>query len=209
MASIRGQRVRAKITIEGMTSILTPNVVSFNVSKARGQMSASFSASVKVSHDDLATTINNNIEIEAGTLEGGLIKIFTGLIERVVVSPVRTDASKVMLNLSGRDVLSVLEGQKINRRVTTYKSGDGPPQRWGAVTGVLRHNTSRLERLPIRINSDTTKAVQQLPQNTLDATPNLFQFKQTVDKGRDKNTLGAIEITTLAPTTTSQDGGTP
>jgi len=207
MATIRTQRIRAKITIKGLSPIETPDVLSFNVSRARGQMSASFSASLKVSHQDLSRLVDNTIEIEAGTVDSGLNKIFTGFIERTIVNPIRTDASKVMLNISGRDVLSILDGQKINRRVRTYKGGGGPPQRWGAVTGVLRHNTSRLERLATKINSNTTKAVQQLPQSTIDATPNLFRMDQNIDRIRDKNTFGAIEVTTVIQAKTSQEGG--
>jgi len=188
----------------------TPNVVSFNVSRSRGQMSATFSASIKVPHDDIDNLVNSTILIEAGTLDGGGIRpIFTGTIERIVVNPVRTDASKIMLNLSGRDVLYVLEGQKVNRRVTTYRNGDNPPERWGAVTEVLRHNTGRLERLPIKVNSNTAKAVQNLPQNTLDQTPNLFQIKQALDGTLPKKTYGAIEITKTVESSSSQEGGNP
>ena len=209
MATIRGQRIRAKITIDGLaSSVETPNVVSFNVSRSRGQMSATFSASIKVSHSDIDNLVNTTILIEAGTLDGGGLRpIFTGTIERIVVNPVRTDASKVMLNLSGRDVLSILEGQKVNRRVTTYRNGDNPPERWGAVTEVLRHNTARLERLPVKVNNNTEKAVQELPQNTLDQTPKLFGLKQTLDSALPKKTFGAIEVTKIASSTTSQDGG--
>ena len=193
MATIRGQRVRARITIQGLTSVVeTPNVVSFNVSRSRGQMSATFSASIKVPHDDIDKLVNSVIVIEAGTLDGGGLRpVFTGTIERIIVNPVRTDASKVMLNLSGRDVLHILEGQKVNRRVTTYRNGDDPPERWGAVTEVLRHNTGRLERLPVKVNSNTAKAVQDLPQNTLDQTPGLFGIKQAVDGSIEKRTIGA------------------
>ena len=117
MASITRQKIRARITF-GNIIVETPDVLSFNVRQQRGQMSATFSASVKVDHDDIRSgteVVASTIVIEAGLLNN-LNKIFTGKIYKCVINPVRTDASKVVLNLAGRDILSVLEGQKVNRK---------------------------------------------------------------------------------------------
>lgn len=152
MAELTKQKIRAEILFGGMT-IETPNVMSFNVRRARGQMCATFSASVKVSSSITATDIDaSEIIIKAGS-EGNLKTIFTGKIFKCTATPIRTDASKIMLNLSGKDVLHRLEGQKINRRVTTYRDGTTPPQRWGVVTSVTRENTPIKQKFKTKVAS--------------------------------------------------------
>jgi hypothetical protein len=191
MASIIGQRIRAQITIGGLI-VRTPNVVSFNVRRARNQMAATFSASLKIPY----TTSNNigaDIVIEAG-LKGNLKKIFTGTIEKSTVNPIRTDASMVMLNISGRDVLAVMEGQKINRRVKTYRDGSNPPERWGIINSVAKHNTSKMEKFPIFIEDNKPKATQKLPQQPLDVTPAPYRLENAVDRSRGKVTYGGLSV---------------
>ena len=168
MASIKGQKIRAEITMGGI-KVVTPNVVSFSVRRARNQMAATFSASLKLPHT-IATDVGADIVIRAG-VSGGLKTIFTGTVEKSTINPIRTDASMVMLNISGRDVLGVLEGQKINRRVKTYKDGDTPPERWGVISSVLKHNTSKIEKFPINIRDHQPKAIQDFPKIPLDTTP--------------------------------------
>jgi hypothetical protein len=107
MATIEKQKVRAKIKFGNIT-VETPDVVSFGVNRSRNQMSATFSASVKIGYDEIGSSIEvlaETIVIEAG-LKNNLNTVFTGQIEKCIVNPVRTDASKVILNLSGRDVIA-------------------------------------------------------------------------------------------------------
>jgi len=142
MATIEREPIRATITI-GNTSISTPDVVSFNVKKSRGQMAATFSASVKMdaaSMDSSTALVTNGVVIEAG-LKGKEKTIFTGSVHKCTINPIRTDASKVMVSLSGKDVMAVMEGQKINRRIKTYRDGTTPPERWGVVTALVEDNT--------------------------------------------------------------------
>jgi hypothetical protein len=145
------QRVRASINFAGRT-FNTPDIVSFSVNRSRGQMSAQFSVSVKVPYSDLSTMSaapESIITITAG-FEGALKPVFKGIIRKCSFSPIRQDASKVMMNLSGNDFLSVLEGQKITRRTVNYKDGDGPPERWGVVNSVVKHNTPVRKKLHVQ-----------------------------------------------------------
>lgn len=194
MAQISGQKIRAKITV-GNVVVQTPDVVSFSVRRARSQMAATFSASLRVPYT-ISSEIGADIVIEAG-LKGALKTIFTGTVERSTINPIRTDASMVMLNISGRDVLAVMDGQKINRRVKAYRTGEGPPERWGVINSVIKHNTSKMEKFPIHITDHRPKAVQDLPQYQLDTTPDAFKLEAAVDRAISDKTYGGIEITKI------------
>jgi hypothetical protein len=196
MATLEKQRVRAKITI-GSEEIETPNVVSFRVSRARGQMSASFSATVRVDYDLLAGTsdwLAEEIVIEAG--EKPFLKtVFTGIIYKVAVNPIRTDASKVMLSLSGRDKMSIMEGQKVNRRVRTYRDGSNPPERWGVVTNVIKHNTPQKQKFPVRVWTPKDLGVNELPNLThIVLTPDSMARKNEVIRNRALSILSQIQV---------------
>jgi len=123
-------KVRAKIRI-GSLSVVTPYILSFNVSKTRGAVST-FSASLKVSE----SSINNNlsgssIQISAG--EGSPRNlIFTGMVKKATIAPCWDDPSYVLLNISGEDQLSYLRGKKYTRRCRATKSS------WVNITGVTR-----------------------------------------------------------------------
>jgi len=165
MVTLDNQAVRAEISIGNLGTIKTPNVVSFSVRKARNQMCATFQASIKVDSDELSSTkeiLSTEIVIKAG-LKNRLKTIFTGKIYNCVINPVRTDASKVILNLTGKDVLSRLEGQKINRRIKTYRDGTNPPERIGYITSILRKNVPIRQKFPTKIFSDDPVASNYLP----------------------------------------------
>lgn len=192
MASIKGQKIRAEIILGGM-SIVTPNVVSFSVRRTRGQMAATFSASLKMLHTT-ATDIGADIVIKAGT-SGSLKTIFTGTVEKSTINPIRTDASMVMLNISGRDVLGILEGQKINRRVKTYSNGNDPPERWGVINSVIKHNTSKMEKFPVRIRDKKPKVAQGLSRLPYEVTPDAFALKNGIDRSTQFRKYSTIQIT--------------
>jgi len=123
-------RVRAIINIgSGNLMAGTPplgynnHILSFNVDKARGQIS-SFSASLKVRRDEVTGGLldNASVTIHAGTestYSGN--KIFTGAIKTATVTPNRDDPEYVILNLSGNDILSRLNGKKYTRRCRSTK----------------------------------------------------------------------------------------
>lgn len=167
-ATILYQKIRARITFGGIV-VVTPYVVSFNVRKARGQMAATFSASIKVPTGTFSASrggddvIGSAITIEAGA--PSLRRIFTGRVFKIIVNPVFTDSSLVMVNLSGRDVLSLLEGQKVTRLVDTLRDQEGnSPGRWGVITSVTRSDQSLEGRFYNRLyTSDRVAVPGKLP----------------------------------------------
>ncbi len=196
MATVERQKVRAEITF-GSFTIRTPYVMSFNVRRARGQMAATFSASVKVDSNSISSStsiIAEDIVIKAG-VSPLLRTVFTGKIEKCVVNPVRNNASKVMLNISGRDVMADLDGQKINRRVKTYRDGSSPPERWAVVTNVIKQHTPRVQKFPERITDKKPKAVKELPNLPLEATAKAYTLQQLLKRDLDNRAISGIVIT--------------
>jgi len=130
MAGIEIVKVRAIINIgEGNLMAGTPpllynnQILSFNVDKARGQIS-SFSASLKVRRDEITGGLldDASVTIYAGTDQTySSNKIFTGAIKTATVTPNRDDPEYVILNISGNDVLSRLNGKKFTRRCRSSK----------------------------------------------------------------------------------------
>lgn len=181
MANLEKQPIRAEITIGNRYVIRTPNVVSFNVTRSRGQASAQFSASVKVDYDEISSSsslINATIVIKAGesTNFGSLPTVFTGLVYKCVINPIRTDASKVMLNISGEDVLSILKGQKINRRLITRRDGSIPPQRWGIVNNITKQHTPARQKFPDKVYTKKPVVVVDWKGNYRVTTPDAFRL---------------------------------
>ena len=134
-------RVKIRATIDvGGTTISTPDILSFSVTRARGQMCATFQASVKV-RGEANFSSGGEIVISAN---GG--KIFTGYVRRMSITPSRTDSSYMIVNMSGRDVLSVFEGATFSRRVDATKMA-----RFGVISSVVQRNESYKERFPAKV----------------------------------------------------------
>jgi len=183
MATLDKQAVRAEI-IMGSYTVKTPDIISFSVSRARGQMSATFNANVKVPYTmvEAGDFIADSLQIRAG-IETRLNTIFTGKIYKCVVSPIRTDASKVQLSISGKDVLGVLEGQKVNRRLKTYKYGDGPIERWGIVNNVVKHNTPAVQKFKNKVFSPYPVGMTGLKGSYFVQAPSSFQYSSAFKSG--------------------------
>lgn len=146
-------KVRAEITFCDIT-ISTPDILSFNVRRARGQASADFSASLKIPHHLLAsadTGYSANVIIRAGE-EGLLRTIFTGYVYKININPSRTDSSYAIVNISGKDILSVMDGQNITRRVPVQQLA-----KWGAITSILSKRDKFKERFPLKIRDDQAR----------------------------------------------------
>lgn len=113
-------KVRATISI-GSTSVSTPYIQSFNVTKSRGQPST-FSAAVKIRAGAVSGSITGGgVVIKAGTASGK-DTIFTGFVERASTQPCWDDPNYVILNLAGSDALKFLQGKKYTRRCRGTKS---------------------------------------------------------------------------------------
>jgi len=200
------EAIRAKIETGLVRGIIeTPNVLSFSVRRARKQMSANFSASIKIRPENLveSTSGNSTIQIFAGK-KGSLDLIFTGIVEKCVIQPVRSDAAKIILNISGRDTFSVMEGQKINRRLKTVGKD---MERWGVVTGIKTRNTTRLERFKEKIIDKKPKGIVNLQNTQLDTTPEAFRLRTDVNKELPNGTVGGLTITKTVSTPTIVEEG--
>lgn len=181
--SVTREAIRAKIKLGTEFKVETPDVMSFSVRRARGQMSAQFSASIRVAASDITTAeiVASTVTIEAGR-KGREKLIFTGKVYKAVINPIKTDASKILLNISGKDGLAELEGQKVNRRLTNYKDGDTPPQRWGVVNSVLKHSTPSREKFKVKVSSKEKEAIVDM-KNEVIMSPVSFASEKIAKAG--------------------------
>ena len=129
MSELKLVPVRATINVGGLTAI-TPYVTSFNVNRARGQVST-FSATIKVHYNQLSDAVGGNVTISAGP-RGQEHLIFTGICRSSNVTPCRDDPAYVLLTISGEDILSELKNKKVTRRVKSSLAT------WVEITGVVR-----------------------------------------------------------------------
>lgn len=122
-------KIRARIEV-GNFDVETPYILSFNVNRARGQPST-FDARVKIATDDVADMTGGPIKIYAG--EGYARNlIFTGIVRKATMSPCFDDPYFVLVNLSGADVRSLLQGKKYTRRCVSTETA------WATIDGVAR-----------------------------------------------------------------------
>ena len=107
-------RCRAEIEFGGIV-VRTPYVLSFSVNKSRSQFST-FNASLKVSHEDVGGGFMGAVVTIRAGVYGNLNTIFTGYVKKSTISPCYDDPKYVLLNISGADALSVLQGKSYTRR---------------------------------------------------------------------------------------------
>ena len=197
--SIDRIKIRAEVLFNGI-SVVTPNILSFNVRKSRGQPSATFSASLRVPHDKFTSTTvgqNANVVIKAGEDTPGS-PIFTGYVYRISINPSRTDSSVVIVNIAGKDVMSVMEGQNITRRVPAQQLA-----KWGSITGIIAKRDKFKERFPLKIRNAeprlTWSQIQEYDQFVVGSPdPTAVDLDGTGATG----TAGKHSITDLTNTTT-------
>ena len=129
-------KIRAEISIGSLYAGTPPlghpnHILSFNVDKTRGQIST-FSVSLKVKHGEVsANIVGDSIKISVGENTASN-RIFTGMIRSANITPCRDDPLFVILNVSGNDVLSRLDGKKYTRRCRSTKGT------WVAINSVNR-----------------------------------------------------------------------
>jgi hypothetical protein len=176
-------KVRARIQIGSMSAATPPiagtggnHILSFGVERARGRIST-FNASLKVKHGDVSGTIQgDSVKIYAGTT-GGMPLIYTGIVKTANVGPCREDPGFVILNISGEDVLTKLNGKKFTRRCRSSKGV------WISIEGIVRPGirSGRFQYQPGEPWMDTTGGdLKNIGQPV--------QTKQLVDQGKTTET---------------------
>lgn len=157
MANVDCIKIRAEIRV-GKVTIVTPYIKAFNVTRARRQGGgappcAQFTATVKIPAGTSFDGIGSKVEIIAGR-EGKENRLFTGYVHKITINPCREDASYVIVNLSGRDILYRLEGQKFTRRVKAVQLA-----RFGAITTMVQENEKFKERFPAKIRDNSERLI--------------------------------------------------
>lgn len=122
-------KIRATVEVGGIT-VKTPYIQSFNVRKSRGSLST-FDASLKVSYESVTSNSSGPVTIRAGE-NGSERLIFTGILKKATASPCWDDPGFIILNISGTDVLSQLQGKKYTRRCRSTNSS------WVSINSVNR-----------------------------------------------------------------------
>lgn len=144
--AIQSVPIRATIKFGGIT-VVTPYILSFNVTKTRNAKST-FSASLKVPSDRLQGLNSNVVSISAGE-KGSELPIFTGYILSTRPSICFDDPTYTILNISGADALYLLEGEKYTRRQVGSKT------KWAIIDGVTREAKKggqfEINYLPVQI----------------------------------------------------------
>ena len=126
--SITQVPIRATVTAGGV-SVSTPYVLSFNATHNRGRP-ATATASLKVQGGSNVSG-GSSFVISAG-LENASNTVFTGIVKKASISPCFDDPSFYILNISGEDALSLLEGKKYTRRCRSTNAA------WVSIEGVSR-----------------------------------------------------------------------
>lgn len=134
MVEIVQEKIRASITLGG-TTYTTPDVQSFSVNKSRQSLSATFSASITIGASEVAGVGGEEVVIKAGIL-GSETTIFTGVVRNASINPFWDDPSKVVLQISGNDIMYILDDKKFSRRAVTEGLST-----WAEITGIARRNT--------------------------------------------------------------------
>jgi hypothetical protein len=130
-ANITLEKIRASIQV-GDKTFVTPDIKSFNVTRSRSALAATFSASIEVPITQKFST-GSQIIIKAGTEQAILPTIFTGTVTSVTVNPAFEKAASYIITLSGADRFRDLEGKNISRRQRTRAA-----QSFAAITSITK-----------------------------------------------------------------------
>lgn len=185
MAEIIREEIRARIVIHTTPRLVvdTPYVLSFNVSKQRGQMIGSFSATIQVKVEDLPNSnllSGQGIEIYAG-LKDNLKKIFTGEIRFIRINPSWDKPEYLNLDISGSDVLQRLETKRYSRRIPWSSGGV-----WARI---------------IRINSTKGRKKQRLLDTKINITNSSVVLSESPDlaQGDHDRVIYARDLSSINP----------
>jgi len=182
--AIQDVPIRATIQFGGVT-VETPYILSFSVTKTRNSKST-FSASLKIPSWQLSSIIGNELTISAGTRSNEIL-IFTGYILSSRPSICFDDPNFTILNVSGSDILYVLEGEKYTRRQIDSKA------KWAVIDSVTRKSEKggqfEINYIPVQTvdmgvisdeakknKTNTTQDLSVMGNSNLPAGAKEFQF---------------------------------
>ena len=198
-------KVRARIEIGSLRAGTPPlgyanHILSFNVDKSRGKIST-FSASLKVKHQDVSGTIQGDyIKIYAGT-SSSMPKIYTGIVKTATIGPCREDPGFVILNIGGEDVMSILNGKKFTRRCRSSKGV------WVSIESIVRPGlrSGHFQYVPGEPWMETTGAdVSKVGQPTQTAQiPNISKNNEKAPPNQSQEKEVAIDITYISKDATN------
>jgi len=174
-------KIRATISV-GNFSVSTPYVVRFDVNKSRGQIST-FDARIKVHYDKTVLT-GSQLQIRAGSL-GHEKLIFSGIVKKATITPCFDDPQYVMMDLSGADVMSLLQGKKFTRRCKASRSA------WVSIDSVVRKG---LKSGKFKYK---TEDILMIDDSELDEDTNLTKAMTTTDMAPFKKIVQAPNDKTL------------
>jgi hypothetical protein len=185
MASLTMVPIYCVINVGGITAT-TPrsagnHVLSFNVDKVRGQP-GTCSVSLKVYKGQANFTSGGTISIAAGA--NGTNPVFYGYIKSITISPCRENPSFVLMNITGVDALSKLDGKKYTRRCRSVTGT------WIGIEGVTREGlvSSKLSYLPtdahLSINGGKLNKEDNLTRTRSQGQPTAFE-KLTTNSNKE------------------------
>ena len=119
--AVTKEKIRAEVLLGTQVIARTPFVKSFNVQKARTQISSTFSLVAEIPAA-IQFQLGEKISIRAG-LRGNLKTIFTGNIDNLSPSPALGKPSYYTIRMSGGGVLSELENKTFSRRLQSTGQG--------------------------------------------------------------------------------------
>ena len=162
-ANITLEKIRASIQI-GDKTFVTPDIKSFNVTRNRTALAATFSASIEVPITQKFAT-GSQVVIKAGTEQLVLPTIFTGTVTSITVNPAFERASSYIITLAGSDKFKDLEGKNISRRQRTRSA-----QSFAAITSLTKRPQKGIA-YDVRIggssgNASIRSADGNLPENS-------------------------------------------
>ena len=161
--AIQKVKIRARIEV-GNFRVETPYILSFSVNRTRNQPST-FDARIKISTDDVADMTGGAIKIYAGEISA-TDRIFTGIVRKATMTPCFDDPYFVIVNLSGADSLSLLQGKKYSRRCIATETA------WTTIDGVTRKGLKsgkfKYKKEPILLITDSE--LKDTPQLVTAAT---------------------------------------
>jgi hypothetical protein len=88
--------------------------------------------------------------------------------------------------------LSILNGQKVNRRLVTNRDGDIPPQRWGIVNNITKQHTPSREKFPDKIYSKNPVVVVDWQGNYNVTTPDAYRLDTNPVRARAWEVKGGL-----------------